>query len=340
MILPQNRRSLYASRLALACALGGATVAPSCANDEARPPVTLGGVGASEAADVPASGAALDDAFGERHNPSIAFAPCAGAPAFECGTLEVPADYDEPGGAKLGLAVLRVPATGQRIGTLFTNFGGPAGFQTDTLAALVTRGLAPLREHFDLIAFDPRGTPSSEPETRCDFAPPPPPAPGDPAARAQYLDEHARRFAEACLAQTGPVVAKLGTNNVARDIDLLRAALGEKTISYYGISYGAELGAVYASLFPKRVRAALLDGGTSDVFADYTVQAYAEQAAATELALARLDQLCRADAACPLHDVGLSAGVAQLLAALRANPVASDDGTVLLDEGAAARVVY
>ncbi|HEU4411445.1 MAG TPA: alpha/beta hydrolase [Polyangiaceae bacterium] len=340
MMVRTSSASSYATRLALAGALGCAVVALSCAGDAtstSAPPIALGGGRGAP----PAGAAAPDDeGFGERFQPTVELRPCAEAPEFECGTLLVPVDFDAPGGETFALSVTRARATGERIGSLFVNVGGPSGFQTDTLRFLAGQRLASLRERFDLVTFDPRGTPSSTPEARCQFEPPPPPAPGDPAARAAYLDEHARRFADACLAQTGPAVTKIGTNHVARDIDLLRAALGEKTLSYLGFSYGAELGAVYASLFPKRVRAMVLDGGTSDTFADYTVEAYAEQAAATELALSRVDQLCQADPGCPLHETGLAAGLGQVLAALRANPVPSEDGTFVLDEGAAARGVY
>ncbi|HEU4535892.1 MAG TPA: alpha/beta hydrolase, partial [Polyangiaceae bacterium] len=340
MMVRTSYASIYAARTALAGALGCAVVALSCAGEAPStpaPPIALGeGRGAP-----PAGEAALDgDAFGERFKPSIEFAPCEEAPAFECGTLLVPADYDEPGGEKLALAAIRARATGARIGSLFVNFGGPGGGDFDTVMFLADTRLAPLRERFDIVTFDPRGTNRSQPTVRCNFEPPPAPAPGDPAARAADLDERARRFADACLAQTGPLVTKLGTNNVARDIDLFRAALGEKTISYHGASYGAELGAVYASLFPKRVRAMVLDGGTSDTFADYTVEAFAEQAAAAELALQEVDRLCESNPTCPLHDTGLVAGLDQVLATLRASPVPSDDGTIVLDEAAAARVVY
>ena len=332
MICRQKNARFTAARAAHVGALACAVAALSCADAPPAEPLVLAGERAAEAAG--------DDAFGERFKPSIEFAPCTDDPAFECGTLRVPADYDQPGGEKIGLAALRAKATGDRIGSLFVNFGGPGGNDVDFLKFVADSRLAPLRERFDLVTFDPRGTGRSEPAVRCDFEAPPAPAPGDSAERAAYLDEHARRFAEACLAQTGPVVTRLGTNNVARDIDLFRAALGEKAISFHGASYGAELGAVYASLFPKRVRAMVLDGGTSDTFADYTVEAFVEQAAASELALERVGRLCASDLACPLHDAGLVAGLDQVMATLRESPVTSPDGTLVLGEREAGIVVY
>lgn len=289
---------------------------------------------------VDASDPVGDGAFGEQFNPSIDFAPCPDDSDFECGTLRVPADYDDPHGAKLELAAIRAKAKGNRIGSLFVNFGGPGGGDHDAVLFLGNTRLAPLRERFDIIAFDPRGTSLSQPTVSCEYAPVPEPAPGDSAARAAYLDENAHRFAQACLAQTGQVVTKLGTNNVARDIDLFRAALGEKTLTFYGVSYGTEVGAVYASLFPKRVRAMVLDGGIWDTFSDYTIEAYEDEAAASELTLAHVDQLCRNDPSCPLHDTGLIAGLDQFMAQLRQAPVVSPDGTLTLRESDAGGAVY
>jgi pimeloyl-ACP methyl ester carboxylesterase len=271
--------------------------------------------------------------------PSLSLEPCQDDPGIQCGTLEVPADYAARDADKLQLHVVRASATGKRIGSLFMNFGGPAGRQTDLLLQLVGGPLAPVREHFDLITFDPRGTPSSEPMLHCDFDAPAAPALEDSAARADYLDEYTRSFTAACAEQTGPIVTTFNTNNVARDVDMLRAALAERTLSLWTASYGTLIGAAYVSMFPRRVRALVLDGCMPDSLSDYTVELYSENAAAAELALQYLDTLCRADEHCALHDIGVVAGVRQVLTSLRAAPAASEDGSKHLDDAAAGRVI-
>jgi pimeloyl-ACP methyl ester carboxylesterase len=173
----------------------------------------------------------------------------------------------------------------------------------------------------------------------CDFTPPPAPILDDPASRAQFLDEHASRFAQACLAQSGAAVTSLGTNNVARDIDRFRAALGESRMNYLGVSYGSELGAVYASLFPKRVRAMVIDGGVTDTFGDYTMEMFIEEAAAHELALRHIASLCRRDPTCPIQGRGLIDAIDEVLARVRANPVPNPDGGVLSADDAAYAVL-
>jgi pimeloyl-ACP methyl ester carboxylesterase len=306
----------------LLAVLIGALASTAACEDPAQP-----AAGASEPADPV-----------EHRGPPITFAACTDDPDYDCGTLEVPVDYDHPHGAKLDLGVIRGKATGPgtRLGSLFINQGGPGGSGVSFLMipTIKTR-LALLRERFDIVSFDPRGVELSEPAVHCDFTLPPAPIPGDPASRAQYLDEYATRFAEACVAQTGPAVTKLGTNNVARDLDRFRAALGESRINYLGVSYGSELGAVYASLFPRRVRAMVIDGGVTDTFEDYTMEWFLEEAAAHELGLHHVAELCRRDPSCPITGRGLVDAIDEVLARLRANPVPSPFGGVLTADDAA-----
>lgn len=237
---------------------------------------------------------------------------------------------------------MRAPATGpgSKIGPVYVNFGGPGGPGVGPVKQLAATRLARLRERFDVVSFDPRGVGAnaggeSTPDIVCDFAPPPAPAPGDPASRAQYLDAFSQLFTDACLAQTGPVVTKMTTNNTARDLDRLRAALGVGKLTYHGVSYGSDLGAVYASLFPHRVRAMILDGGVFDTFRDYTIEAFLEEAAMHELALARVDQLCRRDPACPLKGRGVVDAADEILGKLRANPLPAPGGALLTARDAA-----
>ncbi|NJM08381.1 alpha/beta hydrolase [Candidatus Gracilibacteria bacterium] len=118
-------------------------------------------------------------------------------------------------------------------------------------------------------------------------------------------------------------------NNIARDMDMLRRALGDKQLSYVGLSFGTTLGAVYASLFPTRVRAMILDSGVMPEFRDSLVEFAAEQSMSFEQTLHRLDQVCRKDAACHLHEKGVVAALDEILAQLRATPATAPDGSVL-----------
>src|SRR5262249_37693132 len=158
-----------------------------------------------------------------------------------------------------------------------------------------------LRERFDIIGFDPRGVGRSRP-VQCvtEAAGQPTASSGD--ALAAFFDDFAKRVAKACVDQNGAAyVTSLSTNNTARDMDMLRQALGEERISFAGVSYGTVVGAVYASMFPERVRAMVLDGGLAPEFRDYLVEEAAEQASGYESTFRHIDQLCQADPQCVLR---------------------------------------
>ncbi|MEV7552948.1 alpha/beta hydrolase [Amycolatopsis sp. NPDC089917] len=201
----------------------------------------------------------------------IAWQDC--GPGLECATVEVPQEYAEPGGARIPLAVKRHRATdaGQRIGSLFINSGGPGVPTTDTVEAIASGGDASpfspaLVARFDIIGIDPRGVGDSSPvrcrtdaqraeATAADLDPTLPG--GKPLPR--LLDD-ADTYTAGCLSHQSPeFLASLSTDNVARDMDLIRAALGEDKISFYGMSYGTVVGPMYATLFPNRVRQMVID---------------------------------------------------------------------------------
>jgi len=272
----------------------------------------------------------------------LTWGPCAGfAPpgeprrlvdraAFRCTRLEVPLDYAKPDGTVITIAVLRRPADepDRRIGALVINPGGPGGSGVIT-AALLTGRIAGtvLGDRFDLVGFDPRGVGASEPAVRCrtdaefdldradldlDTSP-------DGVAQTRREDaEHAAR----CAQRVGPeFLAHVGTREVARDLDVLRSALGEPKLTYLGYSYGTLIGATYAGYFPANVRAMVLDGGY-DPALDQTAGNVSQQAA-FQAAFDAYATRCATRPTCPLgtDPAAATARVRALVAPLTAAPL-------------------
>ncbi|UGT39515.1 alpha/beta hydrolase [Nocardia yamanashiensis] len=188
-----------------------------------------------------------------------------------CARITVPLDYDDPGGATAQIAVSRAPAWGQRIGSLLTNPGGPGGAGLTRPLLLAPTALA---EQFDLIGIDVRGVGASTPKVMCrtaeEFAAERNDADLDYSPAGIAATEQRRKdFVAKCVERTGTeVLSHIGTIETARDMDVIRAALGDKKLTYLGSSYGTRIGSTIAELFPDRVRAMVLDGGidaTADI---------------------------------------------------------------------------
>lgn len=231
----------------------------------------------------------------------IDWEPCGGR--VECGTLAVPLDYANPGGRTIELSLIRIPARepSERIGVLMANPGGPGASAIEFTRIWVSLLSNDIRNRFDIVAFDPRGVGESSPIICHDrlqelvaFDPDP-----DDDGEWEVAKRVSRQFAEDCASKYGDILPHLGTKNVARDMDRIREVLGEDKLNYVGYSYGTSIGAVYADMFPSRIRAMVLDGGT-DLSLGYeeTIRtqiigferafaAYLDDCAATRCAIAR-----------------------------------------------------
>lgn len=185
-----------------------------------------------------------------------------------CASYLVPLDYDDPGGAQISIALVKRPATdpAHRIGSLFVNPGGPGGSGVDFVVGDGSQLFTPqVRARFDIIGFDPRGIERST-QLRCfrtedaAFATAPQfPYPNSAARRAKWFASD-RAVESACGLHGNAILDHMSTADVARDLDRLRQAVGDRRLNYYGVSYGSFLGDTYANLFPGRVRSVVIDG--------------------------------------------------------------------------------
>jgi pimeloyl-ACP methyl ester carboxylesterase len=213
---------------------------------------------------------------------------------FECASLEVPLNYSEPDGETIDLALLKVAARDDSQGALVVNPGGPGAPGTDYAAAASRVFREPLLRAFDIVGFDPRGTGDSAPvdcltDDQLDVYLSSDPNP-DTAEEEREFAGLIREFGRGCAELSGDEVNHVSTIEAARDMDVLRSALGERTLTYFGASYGTKLGATYAELFPDLVGRLVLDGAV-DVSLDNR-QLGLEQAAGFETALRAYIQNC------------------------------------------------
>ncbi|MGW9068830.1 alpha/beta fold hydrolase [Streptomyces yangpuensis] len=289
-------------------------------------------VGASGAgAEVAAAGAGVAGSS----VPVLSWGPCTGPrDGFECATARVPLDHRRPSGPTIALPVTRRPAAdpARRTGVLLLHPGGPGSsgvdFARNSHAALP----AALRDTFDVVGYDMRGVArgarvqcwdDEEYAAAVDAARGVPGQGAVPRAVRQGAD-----FAAACRQRSGGLVPFVGTGFNARDIDLLRRALGEETLSFYGRSFGSYVGTVYAALFPRRVRAMVLDGAYDPhLYADVPYAYDAAQFAALDAAVGRfLDWCAREAAVCGFGDGRPRQAFEDLERALDADPVVTAGG--------------
>ncbi|MFF8869285.1 alpha/beta hydrolase [Streptomyces massasporeus] len=247
---------------------------------------------------------------------------------WQCATMKAPLDWDDPKGDTIGLELIRVRTTGAenaRIGSLIFNFGGPGGSGVTSLPAFA-EGYEKLRTRYDLVSFDPRGVGRSDPvlcenDQQLDAYFQQDATPDDAAERTQLVD-NTKEFNNACEDNSGKVLPHVRTTDAARDLDLMRQVLGDDKLYYFGISYGTELGGVYAHLFPKRVGRALFDA-VVDPTQD-PEQGSLGQAKGFQLALDNFAEDCVSQAEeCPIGDSAqdVKDRIARLLDELDRTPI-------------------
>lgn len=254
--------------------------------------------------------------------------------------LLVPRDHDEPAGKTISLYVVRHRATKpkERIGSLLVNPGGPGAPGSEIALLPEAYRFSPrLIERFDIIGWDPRGVGRSEPAVDClldldplyslDITP------DDDAERATVAARTAS-FVEGCEANSADLLPVVSTRQSAQDIDTIRRALGEEKVSYFGFSYGSELGSVWLTMFPATVRAAVLDGAfdPSAPEDEQTVQ----QALGFERAFDRLLAACSSDKKCKFHHDGKAAEAFDaLMATIEREPIPTVKGRPPVSSGVA-----
>ncbi|MFL6055248.1 MAG: alpha/beta hydrolase [Actinoallomurus sp.] len=288
--------------------------------------------------DAPKSTASAPSASGSAalYSQKISWRDCGNG--FQCGTIRVPLDYAHPTGHLLTLPVIRLPAEGgQRRGSLVLNPGGPGGSGVEFARGSARQFGVDLRRNFDIVGFDPRGVGQARPPVRCltskqldrffetDTSP-------ENATELGALVDISKTWADECKTHIPTLLPHVGTANAAHDMDILRAALGDQGLTYYGASYGTYLGAYYAQEFPKHVRAMVLDGAIDPKLSADDINI--EQAKGFDTAANAFAADCVKAKDCPLGTGNTEAAInrlSQLVAQTRKNPLRNGlgDGRVV-----------
>jgi pimeloyl-ACP methyl ester carboxylesterase len=250
------------------------------------------------------------------------WADCGGG--FGCAEIRVPRDYAAPSEGYLNISIIRAAATkpASRIGSLVINPGGPGASGVEFVRSGLSIFPKEVRERFDIVGFDPRGVNTST-AIRCidnlDGHDALDPSPDDPA-ELQAIVDSAQVYADACASRNDATLAYLSTDAVARDLDLIRSAIGDDKLTYLGFSYGTLIGALYAERFPDHIRAMALDGAIDP---SLDLEAFrAGQAKGFEDALDHFLADCAKRTSCAFHENGRTVRAFDaLMASLEADPI-------------------
>jgi pimeloyl-ACP methyl ester carboxylesterase len=313
--LRHHYRAAAASMILAAALLSAAVAVPKSTAEDPSPPGGLPGI----------------------QVPSLSWQNCSSEDdGFQCATAQAPRDYRNLGSGSLSLNVRRHLATDRahRIGSLFVNPGGPGNSAADFVSIVVSRLPPEVASRFDVVGFDPRGVARSG-QVTCMTADETQQAWAGASASVQpgafeRGQQAAEQFNAACQMRSGDLLPYIGTEYVARDMDLLRAAVGDKKLNYFGVSFGTFIGTVYANLFPNRIRVMALDGA-------YDPEAYANnpyeydygQYVALEGALHRFLDWCTGSSECPFGHGDSAAAYDALVSDLDDNPVRDAHGKVV-----------
>jgi len=321
-------------RLALVAVV--ALVLASCSNDPVDPPVVardVSGITDPVTSTVPDSAQPLAEPL----DYTIEWMPL--SERLDEGRLTVPVDYADPQGDTIDLYLVRHKASNDSVGPMLANRGGP-GAEGASLALNASGYFrSDITDNFDIIGWDPRGTGQSEGAVDCvgddefdrfyanfDITP-------DTPAEREAVVDIAEEFAQACIDRV-PALQHIGTNNSARDMDAIRQALGVDQISYFGFSYGSELGGVWTTLFPTTVRAAVFDGALDPNAGPVDIAL--QQGAGFEAALDTFLAQCSADSSCAFNNGGDAEGAFdRLMESLDESPLPSVEGRPPIDRGVA-----
>ena len=327
--------------LAAALAFAGCSTATHAGTARQSPP-------ASPGASAPNPAGAPPTTLAQYYSQKLRWTPC--SKHFQCSRMWVPFDYHRPDWRRFSLPVIKLAASNprQRMGSLVVNPGGPGGSGVSYALQASSQVSPAVRARFDVVGFDPRGVGQSVPAISCLSGPQldqyfaTNDSPANPAQVATVVAE-SKRFVQGCEQRSGPLLPYVSTANAARDMDVLRALLGDQKLTYLGKSYGTYLGAWYAQLFPTHVRALVLDGAVNP--AQSAMAMNATQAQGFEVALRSFTANCLQQAGCPLGRGPVSAAIGRLQALVNratAKPLASSikgqpgNGAMLMNGVAAA----